>query len=343
MPSESPHCGLWKNQPAWPTCGSGSSETAAMAEIHDLIATQGKKAAIEAGWPADLVHAAGIYLSDEDVGLGFTYSGWAHVSLPVRRPEDDAIWSVASERVKLLIEPGRRPVGDEYELVGVPWGCHARLILLWLQSEALRTDSRQVELGNSMREWLGRIGVSVGGKTDRSVREQAERISRCRLTFHLMGTNGSGLVNQSIVDKALFIDVNDKNERQGRLSLEIAHLSEGFFEQLKRHPMPIEEAAIRALANNAKALDVYLWLAYRLHSLKADKLVTWSALKAQFGIGTAAMFNFRSKFTATLGLATAVYPAARLEVTEQGVIIKPSRPPVAPRLLAERLLISASG
>ena len=75
--------------------------------------------------------------------------------------------------MKLLIEPGRRPKDDGYELVGVPWGCHARLIMLWLQSEALRTNSRQVELGNSMREWLGRIGVSVGGNTDRSVREQA--------------------------------------------------------------------------------------------------------------------------------------------------------------------------
>lgn len=63
--------------------------------------------------------------------------------------------------------------------------------------------SRQVELGNSMRDWLGRIGVSVGGKTDRSIRQQAERISRCRLTFHLLGANGSGLVNKSIVDKAL--------------------------------------------------------------------------------------------------------------------------------------------
>jgi hypothetical protein len=306
-----------------------------VAEVHDLIAARGKKAAIEAGWPPDLVHTAGLYMSDEDTALGFAYSGWAQVSLPVRRPADDAIWSVSSERVKLLIEPGRRPKDDDYELVGVPWGCHARLILLWLQSEALRTNSRQVELGGSMREWLGRIGVSVGGNTDRSVREQAERISRCRLTFHLLGANGSGLVNQSIVDKAIFID-SDKDARQGRLSLEVAHLSEGFFEQLKRHPMPLEEAAIKALSNNAKALDVYLWLAYRLHSLKSDKMITWTALKAQFGIGTAAMFNFRSKFTATLGLATAVYPAARVDVAEHGVIIKPSRPPVTPKLIAGR-------
>ena len=102
--------------------------------------------------------------------------------------------------------------------------------------------------------------------------------------------------------------------------------------------MPLEEAAIRALSNNAKALDVYLWLAYRLHSLKSDKMVSWTALKAQFGIGTAQMFNFRSKFTTTLNLATAVYPAARVEVTNRGVVIKPSRPPVVPKSIAGRAI-----
>src|SRR3712207_7882773 len=38
------------------------------------------------------------------------------------------------------------------------------------RSEALRTGSREVELGRSLRDWLGRIGVSVGGTTGRSVR-----------------------------------------------------------------------------------------------------------------------------------------------------------------------------
>jgi len=104
------------------------------------------------------------------------------------------------------------------------------------------------------------------------VKEQAERISRCRLTFHLQG-NTTGLINQSIVDRALFIEEAD--DGQGRLSLEVAKLSEGFFEQLRRHPVPLEEAAIRAINNNPAALDTYIWLAYRLHVLHGPKLVTW--------------------------------------------------------------------
>ena len=135
--------------------------------------------------------------------------------------------------------------GTSSEFVGVPFGSHARLILLYLQTEALRTGRREVELGGSLREWLGRIGVSVGGMTGRSVRDQAERISRCRLTFHLnAGGRASGLVNQSIVDRALFID--DGGGRQGRLTLETAKLSEGFFDQLKKHPVPLEEAGYQS-------------------------------------------------------------------------------------------------
>jgi hypothetical protein len=308
-----------------------------MGTVHDLLQARGKQGALEAGIARSVVEVAAQYLSDEDNALGFAYSGWAQCALPHKRLADDATWGIAAERIKLMVEPGRRPVGDgtSSEFVGVPFGSHARLILLFLQTEALRTGSREVELGGSLRGWLGRIGVSVGGMTGRLVRDQAERISRCRLTFHLSaGGRASGLVNQSIVDRALFIE--DGGGRQGRLTLETAKLSEGFFDQLKKHPVPLEEAAIKALSNNAPALDCYLWLAYRLHAISTNKLVTWQALKGQFGTAFRELYHFKPRFTGTLALATAVYPEARIEVTHEGVILKPSRPPVAPKLIAVR-------
>jgi hypothetical protein len=308
-----------------------------MGTVHDLLVARGKQGALEAGIERPVVEAASQYLSDEDSALAFAYSGWAQCALPHKRLANDALWSIMSEKVRLMVEPGRRPIGEEgeeYEFIGVPFGSHARLILLFLQTEAIRTSSREIELGGSLRQWLAKIGVSVGGMTGRSVRDQAERISRCRLTFHL-ATSGSrqvGLVNQSIVDRAIFIEEGDG--RQGRLNLETAKLSEGFFEQLQRHPVPIEEAAIKALNNNAPGLDIYLWLAYRLHSLSSDRLVTWKALKMQFGTGFKEMFHFKPRFTSSLALAMAVYPDAKLEVTEQGVVLKPSRSPVQPKVYA---------
>ncbi|WP_426960034.1 replication protein RepA [Muricoccus radiodurans] len=308
-----------------------------MGTVHQLLETKGRKGALEAGIERSVVEVAAAYLSDEDSGLGFAYSGWAQCALPHKRLADDAPWGIVSERVKLMVEPGRRQVvasdgSQTFEFVGVPFGSHARLILLYLQTEALRTGSREVELGGSMRGWLARVGIPAGGMTGKSVRDQAERISRCKLTFDIStGSRASGLVQQTIVDRALFIEAEDAGGPQGRLSLETAKLSEGFFEQLKKHPVPLEEAAIKALSNNAPALDVYLWLAYRLHALKENRLVPWTALKGQFGTGFSKLYHFKNKFPGTLALAQAVYPDAKVEVTEKGVVLKPSRPPVAPR------------
>ena len=309
-----------------------------MGTIHSLLEEKGRLGAIQAGADRNVVEVAAAYLSDEDSGLGFAYSGWAQCALPHKRLADDAPWGIVSDRVKLMVEPGRRQIvaaddSQTFEFVGVPFGSHARLILLYLQTEALRTGRREVELGGSMRAWLAKVGIPAGGMTGRSVRDQAERISRCKLTFDITtGAKSSGLVQQTIVDKALFIEADD-GSRQCRLSLETAKLSEGFFDQLQKHPVPLEEAAIKALSNNAPALDVYLWLAYRLHALKADRLVTWPALKSQFGTGFAKLYHFKNKFPGTLSLAQAVYPQAKLTITDEGVILKPSRPPVAPRLI----------
>jgi hypothetical protein len=304
--------------------------------IHSLLEAKGKQAALAAGLNHAAVEAASSYLSDEDGGLGFAFSGWAQAALPHRKLADDQPWQIVSERVTLVVEPGRRPTGGGRLIhVGVPFGAHARLILLYLQTEALRTGSREVELGGSLRQWLGRMGVPIGGTAARSVRDQAERISRCRMTFHIGAVGSTGLVNQSIVDRALFIDAGEAGS-QGRFSLETAKLSEGFFEQLQRHPVPIEEAAIRALANNSAAMDAYIWLAYRLHSLSKERTVTWTALKAQFGAAYRELYHFKNKWPASLELALAVYPGARVEVSEQGLKLWPSKPPVAPKAITTK-------
>lgn len=48
------------------------------------------------------------------------------------------------------MEPGRRVVPEGEPIpVGVPYGSRARLILLYLQSEATKTGNREVELGKA--------------------------------------------------------------------------------------------------------------------------------------------------------------------------------------------------
>jgi Plasmid encoded RepA protein len=307
-----------------------------MGVVHDLIEARGKRAALNADLDRSVVEAAAAYMADEDGGIGFLYSGWCQAALPHKKLADEQGWQIQGERVTLVVEPGMKPGPEGRPVpIGVPYGSRARLIMLYLQSEALRTGSREVALGKSLRDWLGRMGIPQGGKSITMVREQAERISRCRLTFQVSQGGRMGLVNQNIVDTAIFLET-DSGAGQGSLFVETAKLSEGFFDHLKRHPVPLEEAAIRAVNNNSMTLDLYAWLAYRLHALSGPRPITWKALKAQFGAGYGRQDNFTRKFVESLRLAMAVYPAARVDVTESGLVLHPSRPPVAPKQLALR-------
>jgi hypothetical protein len=131
----------------------------------------------------------------------------------------------------------------------------------------------------------------------------------------------------------------EEDSAQGGLFVEKASLSQSFFDELKKHPVPVEEAAVRQIANNSLALDVYCWLAYRLHSLSGPITVTWKALHGQFGRSVARLDHFKDHFRTVLALATSVYPDANIDEAENGagLILKPSKPPVAPRGPSGRL------
>jgi len=135
-----------------------------MAEVHQLIAQHGIEEARNLATTKHeraLVEAAYQVLSDDAEKLGFTYSGFALTSLP-HKPQSELLWRKEGHNLTMLIESGRDITGKP---LGLPYGSYARFILLFLQSEAIRTSSREVELGRSMRVWLGGMGLSIGGTT----------------------------------------------------------------------------------------------------------------------------------------------------------------------------------
>ena len=90
----------------------------------------------------------------------------AQAALPHKRLPDDAHWQVQTDRVTLIVQPGLRAIqGGEAVSVGVPYGSRARLILLYLQTEAVKSSSREVELGRSLHMWLTRLEIPIGGKS----------------------------------------------------------------------------------------------------------------------------------------------------------------------------------
>jgi len=89
--------------------------------------------------------------------------------------------------------------------------------------------------------------------------------------------------------------------------------SKNYFESLMKHAVPLNETAISRLAHNAMALDIYTWLAQRLHRVEQGKsaLIPWTALYEQFGQGYERIRDFRRVYVRTLKPMHVVYPEAK--------------------------------
>jgi hypothetical protein len=181
-----------------------------------------------------------------------------------------------------------------------------------------------------MNSWLDHMGLSIGGKTYRQVREQSSRISACRLTF-FYDREGGGEVrhNAAFVENAL--QFSKELPGQGELWQDTVELNEKFFKALKEHPVPVLDAAIRQISGKSLALDIYIWLAYRLHQLEKPTSISWPALYGQFGAGIKALKHFKPEFAKNLKLALAAYPEARVDVEENGIVLLQSHAPVGDR------------
>jgi hypothetical protein len=297
-----------------------------MAAIHQLIVRQGiDEARRQAQTKHErlIVEAAYQVLSEDAEKMGFTYSGFALTSLP-HKPQQENIWRREGHNLTLVIQAGVDRLGA---LLGLPYGSYARFILLFLQSEAIKTNSREIELGRSMRVWLGSMGLSIGGTTYRLVNEQARRISGCTLTFYAERGNRELMRRGGFVDGS--ITMSDVLGDQPTLWQEKVLLNEEFYLALRDHPVPLSEHALRAIGPRSMVLDIYIWLAYRLHALRRDVEVGWLALHGQFGNGYGRIRDFRRDFAASLELATAAYPDARVSISERGVVLSPSRPAIS--------------
>jgi hypothetical protein len=304
-----------------------------MMTIHDTIMEYGVEAARDMAVSKHerrLIDIAAEILAEGAERIGISHAGFALTSLPHKETREP-VWRREGHRLTLLVESGR---DRRASYIGIPFGSKARMILLYLQTQAIRTSSREVELGPSMRSWMTAMGIATtGGMTYKLVTKQAQRIAACRLTFFTRHEELELRQNGAFVDSemSLFSSVDGQ---QQVLWQESVTLNEHFFRSLKAHPVPVREGALKHICSSSLAIDIYIWLAYRLHSLSKPTSISWPAIHAQFGAGFKLMRQIKPTFTEALRLALTVYPDAKVDLDPKtGLLLHPSRPPVSPLVL----------
>ena len=273
--------------------------------------------------------------------LDWLHSALTQCPLPYRDP-GDRVYEFQNGRISMRLEAGseKDPASGRWQELGLPYGPKPRLIMIYLAGEALRTNSRNVNVGASMTAFVTAIeGRRPNGQTIKPYKEQLRRLrtTTFRVAYEAEENRLPHVNGQLIKGFDLFFPA----ERGQKIPWDSTiTLDNDYFASLQEHAVPLDRRAIAALRHNALALDIYTWLAQRLHRVPdRGVMLSWANLHAQFGRGYKDRKPFKRAFKTALFEAQCVYPAAAIEAVIGGFRLRTSPPPVQKL----KLLVPAGG
>ena len=219
----------------------------------------------------------------------------------------------------------------------LPFGNFPRLILVWVCTEAVRTQNRALILGPSLAKFMKTLGVysSGGGNAGIKLRNQMRRLFGCTVTLIYKEGNEEQFVNSPIAARGKYWWNPDNNSALPGWNSTIV-IGDDLFNEIIRHPVPLDMNTLKALKRCALGLDLYLWLTYRTFALHAPLRLSWRQLYQQFDADPAkapdkrAVQNFRIKVQRELKKIKLAWPDLNYSTAPGLLILHPSTPTIAP-------------
>ena len=276
---------------------------------------------------ADQVNAL-VNASEADPDRGFMARMMALCSLPRTNPGNRTRYVRRNGPYTLVMNAGG--------LSKLPFGNFPRLLLAWVCTEAVRTQSRVLILGPSLAKFMKTLGVySCGGREQTRLRNQMKRLFNAHVSLIYKEENVEQFVSSTIADRGEFW-WNERKPDQSSLWDSKIELSEKFFNEIIRHPMPLDLNALTALKRCSLGLDLYLWLTYGTFSLKRPLRLTWRQLYCQFAAhpdnahNKKTIQNFRVQALRELKKIKLAWPELNYTTAPGLLILHPSTPAIAP-------------
>ena len=265
--------------------------------------------------------------SEADPDMGFMARLMALCSLPRTNPGDRLQYKRINGPYKLIMIAG----GDNK----LPFGNIPRLLLAWLCTEAVRTQKRELILGNSLSVFMRKLGMedrSGSARGDRTrLRNQMKRLFHCQIELIYECEHGEQFMASRIADRGeLWWD--PKRPEEPVLWESKIELGEKFFNEIIRHPVPLDMNTLKALKRSSLGLDWYMWLAYRTFALRAPLRLSWRQLYRQFGVDPAkandknTVNRFRTHALRELKKIKLAWPDLNYATAKGVLILSPSTP-----------------
>ena len=269
--------------------------------------------------------------SEEDPDVGFMARLMTLCSLPRTNPGNRLQYERVNGPYTLYMVAGG---GNK-----LPYGNLPRLLLAWVCTEAVKTQSRELVLGRSLSEFMRELGMkddSGSPRGDRTrLRNQMKRLFACTVSLIYEDRSGFSRVSSLVADKHEFW-WDPKRPEERTLWDSKLRLGEAFFHEIVRHPVPLDMNILKALKRSSLGLDLYLWLTYRTFSLKHARQLPWKRLYRQFGVDpTKADDNvtvqaFRKECLRELKKIKTAWTDLNYSTAKGVLVLSPSKPSIAP-------------
>ena len=218
----------------------------------------------------------------------------------------------------------------------LPYGNLPRLLLAWVSTEAVRTQSRELVLGKSLSEFMRTLGIyNSGGNPQTRLRNQMRRFFHCTVSLIYEDERGAASASSLVADRTEFW-WNERKPDEPSLWESKIRLGEDFFNEIINHPVPLDMNTLTALKRCSLGLDLYLWLVYRTFALRAPLRLTWRQVYRQFGLhpdkasDKKTVQNFRIKVLRELKKIKLAWPELNYATAPGVLILHPSIPTIAP-------------
>ena len=86
----------------------------------------------------------------------------------------------------------------------LPFGYIARLLLAWVCTEAVRTQSQDLTLGKTLSDFMRVVGIDPAGASYARVRNQMRRLFACSITLVCKDVIGCSRVSSYVADRHEF-------------------------------------------------------------------------------------------------------------------------------------------
>jgi hypothetical protein len=280
-----------------------------------------------------LISIAGeIRLDQDKTESAFMARQLVQATLPHKNPGNVPAWSRTNGNLTLTIRPGWDE--NKKKLIGYPYGTIPRLLLFWITTEAIRTKSPRIELGDSLSQFMEALGLYPKGTGKRSdskrLKEQMVRLSRSTISFSQSSSQNYSWLDMQVAPKGM-VWWNEKQPNQRTLWQNWIQLGDDFFKAISSSPVPVDMRILKALKRSPLSLDLYAWAtytAYQTQQTGKSRSLSWEILHEQFGAEYKDTKEFSRKAWNALLKVQAVYPELNVERVRGGILVLPSKPSI---------------